>query len=172
MTSQNRGRIIGAAVLILIGLYFFALQFFPALGVYAINGNTWPLIIIAVGIALLLGALLTWTPALLIPASIMIGLGALLYWQNATDNWGSWSYTWTLFPVFSGVGIFLMNVMQGNLRRGIVAGGSPILGGLVAFLIFGSFFGALGALGQYWPVLLILVGVVILAQVFWRQRAM
>lgn len=171
MPQTSRGRIIAALILILIGIYLFALQFFPALGVFAINERTWPLIIVAVGVAFLIGALLTWTPPLMMPASILVGLGGLLFWQNATDNWGSWAYAWTLFPVFSGVGIFLMNLMQGNLRQGILAGGGSILFGLVAFLIFGSFFGALGVFGQYWPLLLILGGIIILAQVFWRRTA-
>lgn len=169
MTQQNRGRIIGAVILIVVGVYLFALQFLPGLSILRINENNWPLIIVAVGVAFLLGALLTWTPPLMIPASVIIGLGGLLFWQNATDNWASWAYAWTLFSVFSGIGIFLMNVMQGNLRQGLIAGGAPFLGGLAAFLIFGSFFGALGILGQYWPVLLILGGVIILAQVFWKR---
>ena len=34
----------------------------------------------------------------------------------------------------------------------------------VLFSVFGSFFGAVGYLGQYWPVLLIVLGVVLLVQ--------
>lgn len=169
MTQANRGRTIAALLLILAGLYFFAVQFIPGLGIFALTGNNWPLIVVGVGIALLVAALLTWTPGLLIPAAIVSGIGALLFWQNATQNFASWAYAWTLIPGSMGVGIFLMHLMQGNLRQGILAGGTPVVLSLVMFAIFGSFFGALGILGQYWPLLLILVGVIVLAQAFWRR---
>jgi hypothetical protein len=172
MTQDNRGRVVGALLLILGGLYLFAIQFVPALRVLAINESNWPLIIVGIGVALLLAALLTWTPPLMVPAAILGGLGALLFWQNATDNWArwaSWAYAWTLLPVFAGIGVLLMHLMYGNPRQGIVAGGGPILGGLIGFLLFGSFFGALGTLGHYWPLLLILLGVLVLAQGFWRR---
>lgn len=168
MTRENRGRVIGAVILIALGLYFFALQVFPGLREIFNMRIVWPLIIVGVGVLLLLGALLSWTPGLIVGATFMIGLGGLLFWQNATNNWASWAYAWTLLSVFAGVGVFLMYLMQGNVRQGIKASAWPILAGLAGFLIFGAFFGALGALGQYWPLLLILIGVVILARGFWR----
>ncbi len=169
MTQANRGRIVWALILIVVGVYLFAIQFFPALRVIAINETNWPLLIVGIGAALLVAALLTWTPSLMIPAAIVGGLGGLMYWQNASDNWGSWAYAWTLIPGFVGIGTFLMQLMQGNLRQAIISGGTPILISLAAFLIFASFFGGLGAFGQYWPVLLILLGMIVLAQAFWKR---
>lgn len=166
MTQSDRGRMIVALLLILAGLYFFAIQFIPALRVFSLTDNNWPLIVVGVGVALLVATLLTWTPSFMIPAAIVTGIGALLFWQNATNNWASWAYAWTLIPGFVGVGVFLMHVMQGNLRQGILTGGAPALVSLVMFAIFGSFFGALGFLGQYWPLLLIVVGVIVLARAF------
>lgn len=168
MTQENRGRIIGAVILIALGLFFLTLQIFPGLRDVFNMQMVWPLIIVGIGVLLLLGALLTWTPGMMVGATFMIGLGGLLFWQNATGNWASWAYAWTLFAVFAGVGIFLMNLMQGHVRQGLMMSAGPILGGFAAFLIFGAFFGALGALGLYWPLLLILIGVVILARGFWR----
>jgi hypothetical protein len=168
MTRENRGRVIGAVILIALGLYFFALQIFPGLRDIFSMRIFWPLIVVGVGVALLLGAVLTWTPGLIIGATFLVGLGGLLFWQNSTGNWASWAYAWTLLPVFAGVGILLMYLMQGNLRQGLTRSAGPILGGLAAFLIFGAFFGVLGILGQFWPLLLILIGVVILARGFLR----
>src|SRR4051794_38091943 len=105
MTRENRGRIVGAVILIALGLYFFALQIFPTLREVLNMRLVWPLIIVGVGVALLLGAVLTWTPSLMIGATFMMGLGGLLFWQNATGTWASWAYAWTLLPVFAGVGI-------------------------------------------------------------------
>lgn len=169
MTQEKLGRIVWALILIAVGLYLFATQAFPALRFLSINETNWPLIIVGVGVAILLGALLTWTPGLMVPAAIAGGVGALMFWQNATGDWGSWAYAWTLIPVFSGVGIFLMHLMEGKVRQAILAAGIPVLGGLVAFLIFGSFFGALGVFGQSWPLLLILLGGIVLAQTFWKR---
>ncbi|MBI4674041.1 MAG: hypothetical protein HY741_20535 [Chloroflexi bacterium] len=170
MNQPNRGRIIFALMLILFGVYLLALQFFPALRIYQLNESNWPLLIVAAGALVLVGALLTWSPNLMVPAAVIGGIGGILYWQNTTNNWASWAYVWTLIPAFVGVGIFLMHLMQGNLRQAIVAGGAPILVGLAAFLIFASFFGAIGMFGQYWPLLLVLLGVILLAQVFWRRK--
>ena len=106
----------------------------------------------------------------MVPAAVVAGMGGILYWQNVTNEWASWAYMWTLIPVFVGVGIFLRHLMQGELRQAIVAGGAPILLGLAAFLIVASFLGVIGTFGQYWPLLLVLLGVILLAQAFWRRK--
>ena len=41
---------------------------------------------------------------------------------------------------------------------------------LVVFAVFASFFGALGLVGSYWPVLLIVLGLLLLAQSLFRSR--
>ena len=45
-----------------------------------------------------------------------------------------------------------------------------ILISLVLFAIFGSFFGALGLVGDYWPVLLIVLGLLMLVRRLFRPR--
>jgi hypothetical protein len=171
MTQENRGRIIWAVLLILAGLYLFAIQVFPGLQILSINENTWPLILVGVGAVLLVAGLLTWTPGLMIPACVVGGLGVLMFWQNSTDNWSSWAYAWTLIPGFAGVGILLMHAMQGDLKQGLKQGGGTILFSAIAFLVFASFFGAIGSFGQYWPLLLIGGGVILLAQAVLRRAA-
>ncbi len=169
MASQNRGRIIWGLLLVFFGLYLLAVQFFPALRGFAINQDTWPLLIVALGVAFLLVALLAWRPVWMIPAAIVGGIGAILFWQNLTGNWTSWAYLWTWIPGLIGIGVALMYLMQGNLRQAIVQGGALILLSLAAFLLVGSFYGAIGMYAQYWPLLLILLGVIVLAQAFWRR---
>lgn len=169
MNRSRRGRVVLALLLILFGIYLLAIQFFPALRVYALNETNWPLAIVGVGVLLLVVGLLTWSPGTMVPACIVGGIGGILYWQNATNSWASWAYMWTLIPGFAGVGIFLMHLMQGNLRQAILAGGTPLLISLAAFLIFSSFLGALDIFGRYWPLLLVLLGVILLAQALWRR---
>ena len=156
MRRQSRGNLIIGLILILMGAWFLALQFLPGLENYV--NLSWPLIIIGVGVVLLLFAALGGVPGLAVPACIIGGIGGLLYWQNMTENWESWSYAWTLIPGFVGLGIFIARLLGAETREGARGGLGLMFISLVLFLVFGSFFGAFGFIGPYWPVLLILLG--------------
>jgi hypothetical protein len=164
MDRHRRSSIAFALLLILIGLWFLLVQFVPALQEFSIGERTWPLIIVAFGVAWTVAALVTWTPALLVPASLFWGLGGLFYYQNATGNWESWAYAWTLIPGFVGVGVLLSSLLQGKFRAAIIGGGWLILISAALFLIFSSFLGGPDLLGPYWPILIILLGVISLVQ--------
>jgi len=157
---KKRNAIAGGLLFILLGAALLAIQFVPGLQIWF----DWPTIIIGVGIFLLIIGLATGTPEMAIPASIVSGIGGLLYWQNATGNWESWSYAWALIPGFVGIGIILSGLLSGNVREGLSEGGQLLLISLVMFLIFGSFFGALGFVGDYWPLLLIGLGLILLVR--------
>jgi hypothetical protein len=166
MDSQRRSSLAGGLVLILLGALFLAVQWVPGLQLWF----SWPLIIIGIGVLLLIVGLLTGVPAMAIPACIVGGIGGLLYWQNATGNWESWAYAWTLIPGFVGVGMVLSGLLGGDIRQTVRGGGWLILISLVLFAVFASFFGALGLVGRYWPVLLIGLGLLVLAQSLFRSR--
>jgi len=104
------------------------------------------------------------------PACIVGGIGVLLYWQNVTGNWESWAYAWTLIPGFVGVGIVLTGLLSRGNRQSVHEGGTLILISLVLFAIFGSFFGALGLMGKYWPILLVALGLLMLIRPLFRFR--
>lgn len=164
----RRANLAVAFFMILIGSWFLAIQFFPALKVFAYGAGTWPVSIIGAGTLLGILGLLFWAPGMLVPAAVVAGIGSLLYWQNATGDWASWAYAWALIPGFSGVGILLSGLLQ--RRWGMVqAGGWMLLYSLVLFAVFGSFLGGWGLIGQYWPLLLILLGLIVLGQNFFRQ---
>ncbi len=169
MDRRQRSSIAFALILILVGAWLMAVQFVPALQGFSINENSWPLIIVAFGAAWAVIALVTWTPGLLVPAAIFAGIGGLIYYQNATGNWVSWAYAWTLIPGFVGVGIFFAELLQGRVRQAIVGGGWMVIISATMYLIFGSFFGGPNILGSYWPVLIILLGVITLVQGFFRR---
>lgn len=166
MNSERRSSLAGGLVLILVGLCFLVIQIVPGLQVWF----SWPLIIVGVGVLLLIIGLLTSVPAVAVPACIVGGIGGLLYWQNATDNWESWAYAWALIPGFVGLGIVLSGLLGGEARQSMRAGGWLILISLVLFTVFGSFFGALGLVGAYWPVLLIALGLLVLVRPLFRSR--
>jgi hypothetical protein len=166
MDSQRRSSLAGGLVLVLLGALFLAVQWVPGLQLWF----SWPLIIIGIGVLLLIVGLLTGVPAMAIPACIVGGIGGLLYWQNATGNWESWAYAWALIPGFVGVGMVLSGLLGGDTRQTVRGGAWLILISLVLFAVFASFFGALGLVGRYWPVLLIGLGLLVLAQSLFRSR--
>jgi hypothetical protein len=128
------------------------------------NWFEWPMFIIGIGVVLLVIGLLTGSTGMAVPACIVGGIGGILYYQHVSGDWTSWAFAWTLIPGFVGVGILLAGLLAGKLRKSLREGGQLILISLIMFTIAGSFFGAIGlsGLGDYWPVLLIALGVLIL----------
>ena len=156
-------------LLVLVGAWFLGIQFYPPLKDFVYGSITWPLIIVAVGALLAVLALVTWVPGLWIPACIVGGIGGLLYWQDLTGQWSTWSFTWTLIPGFVGIGMLISGFLQRN-RHQIIGAGWNIFSSLALFAIFGSFLGGLTYLRLYWPILLILFGLVIIGQGVFRRR--
>ena len=169
MDRRRRSSLATGLVLILIGALIFATQLVPGWETWF----QWPLFIVGIGAVLLVIGLLTRVPGLAVPACIVGGIGGLLYYQNVTGDWDSWAYAWALIPGFVGVGVIVAGVLGGRFRKPLREGGQLILISLVMFLAFGSFLGliGLGPLGQYWPVLLIALGVLILFnRLIFRRR--
>jgi hypothetical protein len=92
------------------------------------------------------------------------------HWQNATGNWASWAYAWALIPGFVGVGMILAGLLGEDTRRSLSGGAWLIVISLTLTLVFSAFVGGPRILGPYWPVLLILVGLIFLVRSFWRTR--
>lgn len=162
---EKRGSIIGGMILILLGLFFLLLQFFPGLATMVDLSRQWPLIIVGAGGLFLLGALFG-NPSLAIPGMIAIGTGLILYYQNITGDWGSWAYMWALYPVFAGVGIILTGVLEGNFRQSLREGGTMLLLGTVLFVLFYGLTSGDGRFLRFWPVLIIIGGLSLL----WKNR--
>lgn len=170
MDYRRRSSLAAGLVLILFGALFLAVQLVPGLQVWIDVERSWPLIIVAIGVFLLVLGLLTGAPGMAVPACIVGGIGGLLYWQNVTGNWESWAYAWTLIPGFVGLGIILSGLLGGEVRRSVGGGAWMVFISLGLFAIFGSFFDVLGAWGAYWPILLIAFGLLLLARSLFRSR--
>ena len=169
MDRSTRSGLGVGILLIALGLLFLAGQLFP--GIFGrVGAFTWPMIVVGVGVFLLVLGLVTGNPGMSVPACIVGGIGLLLYWQNATGNFASWTYAWTLIPGFVGVGVILEGLLGGHFGRGLVRGGWLILISLVMFAIFASFLGGPQFLGVYWPALLILLGILALIHYFVQPR--
>lgn len=170
MDRQERSNVGLGVILILVGAFFLARLFFPGLHEWLDIAFEWPMYVIGVGVLLLLIGLLVGAPGMAVPASIVGGIGGILYWQNTTGNWESWAYIWTLIPGFAGVGTLVMGLLGENPRESIKGGISAIIVSLILFAIFSSFLGGPAFMGQYWPVLVILLGLWILARNIFRSR--
>lgn len=165
---QKRSSVIGGLLMILIGLFFLAMQLFPTLAEQFNLARQWPLIIVGMGGLFLISAVLG-VPPLAIPGSIISGIGGILYYQNATGNWASWAYVWTLIIGFVGVGIVLFSLLERRDRTTLFAGTRLIVIGLVLFAVFGAFFNGLGQLGVIGPAAIMLLGVWLLLRSRWGK---
>lgn len=171
MDNRTRRSVGSGIMLILLGLLFLAYQFMPGLFGWLQVELDWPLAVVGVGLFLLVLGLVVGAPGMAVPACIVGGIGGILYWQNATGQWATWSFAWALIPGFVGVGIILSGLLGGGkLREALESGGMLILISLVMFAIFGSFMGGMNVLGNYWPVLLILLGVIVLARSLFPKK--
>ena len=166
MNTKKRTSLVGGALLILIGGVLLAVQILPNFYI----PFSWPWIVIAVGLFLFTIGAVTGEPGMAIPACIVSGIGGILSYQNATGKWESWNYLWALIPGFVGVGILLAKLLGGEKGSSFGDAFQLILISLILFAIFGSFFGALGIAGDYWPILLILLGLGLLVRPFLRRN--
>lgn len=166
MNQQRRTSILGGSFLILVGVVLLTLQILPGFSLEF----SWPWVVIAVGLFLFALGAAVGEPGLAVPATIVGGIGGILTYQQATQNWESWSYAWTLIPGFVGLGILLMNLLAGKEKDSMKQGWTLLLISLIMLAVFGSFFGALGMVGKYWPVLLILLGLGLMGKTLFESR--
>jgi hypothetical protein len=170
MDRKRRSGLVGGIVLILLGLGFLAGQF----GLWSWPSElTWPLIMVGIGAALLIIGLLAGEPGMAVPACVVAGIGGILYWQNSTGRWETWAYVWTLIPGFVGIGTILTGLFEWKWET--IRGGLWLL--LISAILFGIFssifapmFGGKSYIGQWWPLLVILLGVVTLIEAVTRGR--
>jgi hypothetical protein len=168
---RNRTQLALGILLILLGGWLVATKQIPVLQSWLSHNYVWPMWVIGAGAVILIIGLLVGAPGMAVPACIVAGIGGILYYQNATNNFSSWSYLWTLIPGFVGVGSILAGLLGENTRRNIANGINLLVTCAVLFLIFATVLGGLKLLGSYGlPVILILLGVYIIARGLFRNK--
>ena len=170
MSRRGRIQLFGGLLVLALGVLLLVWQLLPGLRDSIQIVWSWPLDIIAVGAGLLLLGLLIGAPGMAVPACIVAGIGGILYYQNATGDWASWMYTWTLIPGFSGVGSILAGLLGEKTRRSVRDGATAVLISAVLFFAVGAATGRIGWLGGYWPLLLIGWGLLIILRALLRRR--
>ena len=163
---RHKSGIVGGIILILLGLLFLASEIFPDL----FSFWEWPFIIILVGLVFLLWAVIGGVGGLAIPGSIVAGIGGILYYQNAYNAWGTWSFIWALIPSFVGVGIMLSGLIDRDFKNRFFGGLSLLVISAILFFAFGSFFGMTPEISKYWPVLLVVLGLISLIKALVKNQ--
>ena len=162
MDKRNRTQLVLGVLLILVAGWLIATRANPALAKYfQLPPFDWPMWVVLSGAILLVIGLLVGAPGMAVPACIVAGIGVILYYQNATGNWESWSYMWTLIPGFVGIGELLAGVLGQDFKQSVRHGLNAILTSAVLFAIFGTFFHAwtiFGVNSVYVPIALLFLG--------------
>lgn len=161
MNKSQRASLTVGVILVVLGAIFIAANLVPSFQAILNQANTWPMIIEIVAAGLLVLGLMIGVPDMAVPATIVGGIGGILWWQNATGNWATWAYMWALIPGFVGIGMLLAKLLGGRERYSVSSALSTIGSSLVMFVIFGAFFGGFSWMGPYWPLMLVLAGVLI-----------
>lgn len=174
MIKRNRTQLVLGIILILVAAWLIAVRLQPGLARLIHLTLDWPVWVLFAGAIILLIGLLVGEPGMAVPACIVAGIGGILYYQNATGNWASWSYLWTLIPGFVGVGSILAGILGEDFTRSVRSGLNLLLISLVLFLIFATLLGGwtiLGPYSAYAPiVLLLLLGLWLIARGALRRR--
>jgi hypothetical protein len=160
MEKKNRTQLVLGLLLILVAGWLIATRIEPDLANILHLTFDWPMWVIFAGAALLVIGLLVGDSDMAIPASIVAGIGGILYYQNATGNWASWSYLWTLIPGFVGIGKILSGIIGGDFMACLREGLGLLLTCAILFTIFATIFNAwtiFGSFSAYVPIALLFV---------------
>lgn len=174
-TGSNSGLALGL-VLVVVGIFFLIMRLFDI----DLSSYGWPLYVIIPGLTLLIVGFLRLGTGALVPGGIVTVTGLILAAQNATGDWASWAYAWTLVvPGGAGLGLFLQGLRvhdskQVRLGRNLMFWSALMF--MIGFVIFESIFNISGqdfgiVSRAALPVLLIIIGVTLLARSVRRGRS-
>ena len=159
MTGRRQSLVVGC-ILIVIGVLILASQLWPEYFDWFNVEQSWPVLMIAAGIGLLILGIVMRVPSFAVPACIVGGIGVLLYWQRATGNGQTWAYAWTLIPGFVGIGFIVAGLLNSEGRGAFRNGSWLVVLSLVLFAIFGTIFGGGLLSGVVLSLLLIAAGTI------------
>ncbi len=105
----------------------------------------WPILIVAISLFFLVPSFVgrqnpRLRAGMAIPGLIFAGVGSALLYTSLTDRWSAWSYLWSVFPFSFGLGMYAAGwIADAPAFKWIGAG--IAVGGVVAYLVFGTAFG-------------------------------
>jgi len=162
MAREHDGRPVLAMGLIGLGVLVFLGQLTGFGGMFH---TFWPLFVAVPGLVFLYFAYSgdKNVAGLAVPGTVITGTGLILFYQNITNNWASWAYVWTLYPLFVGLALRFMTQRTGDEGTGKASsilmriGAIGFIVGAVFFELFifnhGGVFGNLAL-----PIVLVAIG--------------
>lgn len=158
---KKREDMVGGLILIGIGILFLVGRLINV-------GNFGLLILPALGAVFAIAGILKRDGGLMVPGGILSGIGLGVYLTAVPFEFTSGIDTGGLFLLSLAAGFVSVTVMSAIFARethwwALIPGGIIGLVG-TAVLFGGAFMSALELLGTYWPVILILVGILVLFQ--------
>ena len=162
MEKRNSSQVAIGIALLLVGALMLSAQLVPDLRQLIAPYASWPMIIGVFGLFLIFIGFFSRNPESITGGCFFIGLAGIFTYQNSTGDWASWAYMWTLFGAFSGAGLILSSFVSTVPQKKIIRGLRDILISAIMFFLFSSFLGGKNWVGPYWPVLIILAGLILL----------
>ena len=159
-SSNRSGNVIGGLVLIALGIWFFL----STLGVRLPDvGNFWPIFPTLAGLAFIVAYARQRDAGLLIPGvgAFLIGLFFFLFTLGSFE-WSQMGQLWPVFPLIGGLAFLAAYLSERDAGLLIPAVGGVGVGVIGLFFTLSGL--SLAWLGTFWPVILILVGIFVLAQ--------
>ncbi len=176
-STDRRGGLIVGAILVLLGLFFLALNvgtwFLAQMGIHLDLWRLWPLTFVVAAVAFYAAIVIGWENReglrwLAVPGTIFLANGLIFLYTSLSGHWGAWSYLWTLEPLAVGAGLYLASSL-GRCDRGAETAAAILSGiSLVGFVLFGSLLGT-GYVRIVAPLGLIVLGLLILALGIFRR---
>jgi len=158
-------------LMIIFGLIFLSQQLRPDIFSFLFGGmNSWPWVVIGVGVLFILSAGVMNVGGLFFPGSIISTIGVILLIQNMTGAWESWTYAWALIPASIGLALVLSGIMRKRIRTirtGFILSGINLC---IFFALWGLFEKETPGWVDYWPVLLMGLGIIILVNALIPNR--
>ena len=169
MEKRNSSQVAIGIALLLVGVLMLSFQFVPDLRQLIAPYASWPMLIGIFGLFLIFIGFFSRNPESITGGCFFIGLAGIFTYQNNTQDWASWAYMWTLFGAFSGAGTILSGFVAAQPQKKIIRGMRDILFSAIMFFLFSSFLGGKNWIGPYWPILLILAGLILLMKPFFAK---
>jgi hypothetical protein len=172
MKNMDRGSLVGALALIVLGLVFLLLNFIPDVGFEEL----WPVIFFVVALGFYLPAVI-WPESrrglagLYIPGSLLLVMGIVFLYNTLSGDWNVWAFAWLLVPFSIGLGMSLA-AWIGNWSPPVGEVGIWIMVlNAVGFSLFGTLFGEPG-IKTFSAGLVLIGGALMLLRGFLRDRSL
>lgn len=142
MKNLDRGSLVGALALILLGVVFLVLNFLPDVGFEEL----WPVIFFVVALGFYLPAVI-WPESrrglagLYIPGSLLLVMGLTFLYNTLSGDWNVWAFAWLLIPFGIGLGMTLSAWIGGWPPPVGEVGIWIMVLNAVGFSLFGTLFG-------------------------------